>query len=98
MTVLHTPQSRQLDRYSAARVKAYLLTHRELEITAPVVQVKSGVVLLRGRVPTHHQKLLAADIAARVRGVVGVFNELVVVGQDRRVAGERNDVPLPEKE
>lgn len=98
MPVLRMLQSRQRDRCLAARVKVHLLTHEELEITAPAVRVKAGVVLLRGSVPTRHQKLLAMDIAARVHDVVGVFNELTVVGQAQRVAGKRNDVPPPEKE
>ena len=92
------PLSRQRNRCLAARVKVRLLTHEELEITAPVVRVKAGVVLLRGRVSTRRQKLLAADVAARVRGVVGVFNELTVAGQAQRSAGKRNGLQLPEKE
>lgn len=80
MSVLRMPQSRQRERCLAAKVKAHLLTRDELDIHALVVRVKAGVVLLRGLVPSRRQKVLAGAIARRVHGVVGVFNQLAVVG------------------
>jgi len=64
-----------------ARVKGHLVRHEELDIRALVVQVRAGVVLLRGLIPTPHQKALAGAMARSVHGVAGVFNELTVVGQ-----------------
>lgn len=84
MAMLHMP--RLSKRCLAARVKAHLLTQEELDIRALVVEVKAGVVLLRGLVPTCHQKVLAGCMAAGVRGVVGVFNELAVVPKLRALS------------
>ncbi|MFB3825727.1 MAG: BON domain-containing protein [Bryobacteraceae bacterium] len=42
------------------------------------VDVKQGVVLMRGKVETQKQKERAAKLARKVKGVKGVTNELVV--------------------
>jgi osmotically-inducible protein OsmY len=66
------------DRHLAATIKVRLDTHRDIEITTSSVEVRAGVALLRGRVRTERHKRLAAGVAASVRGVRGVFNELRV--------------------
>lgn len=48
------------------------------------VEVKDGVVTLRGKVETDQQKSKAAKIAHKVSGVKQVNNELVVVGKGNR--------------
>jgi hyperosmotically inducible periplasmic protein len=45
------------------------------------VEVKDGVVTLRGKVEFDEQKLKAAKLARKVSGVKQVNNELVVVGK-----------------
>jgi osmotically-inducible protein OsmY len=84
ISILHMP--RRSKRCLAARIKAHLLTQEELDIRGLVVEVKAGVVLLRGLVPTRHQKALAGGMAAGVRGVVGVFNQLAVVPKLRALS------------
>ena len=78
LTRLRRPRRSSRDRHIAATVRLALLKHPGVRVTESTVECKSGVVLLRGRVPTVRQKQLAAGVAASVRGVAGVFNELKV--------------------
>jgi osmotically-inducible protein OsmY len=48
------------------------------------VDVKEGVVTLRGKVETNEQKARAEKLARKVGGVKQVTNELVVVGKGNR--------------
>ena len=80
---------RASDRHLAATIKVQLETHEDVKISEPYVRVKAGVVLLQGRVPTVNQKGLATSVAASVRGVRGVFNELRV--GDSRTEGAKAD-------
>ena len=48
------------------------------------VEVKDGVVTLRGKVETDQQKTKATKIAHKVGGVKQVDNELQVVGKGNR--------------
>jgi osmotically-inducible protein OsmY len=48
------------------------------------VEVKDGVVTLRGKVESDQQKIRAAKIAHKISGVKDVNNELVVVGKGNR--------------
>ena len=48
------------------------------------VEVKGGIVTLRGKVETEQQKTRAAKIAHKVSGVKQVSNELEVVGKGNR--------------
>jgi osmotically-inducible protein OsmY len=48
------------------------------------VDVKAGVVTLRGKVETEQQKSKAEKIARKVSGVKQVDNQLVVVGKGNR--------------
>ena len=48
------------------------------------VEVKAGVVTLRGKVETDKQKVKAEKLARKVSGVKQVTNELVVVGKGNR--------------
>jgi osmotically-inducible protein OsmY len=48
------------------------------------VEVKDGVVTLRGKVETDQQKIKAAKIAHKVSGVKQVDNKLEVVGKGNR--------------
>ena len=48
------------------------------------VEVKDGVVTLRGKVETDQQKTKAAKIAHKISGVKQVDNQLEVVGKGNR--------------
>ena len=48
------------------------------------VEVKEGVVTLRGKVETDQQKTKAAKIAHKISGVKQVDNQLEVVGKGNR--------------
>jgi len=48
------------------------------------VDVKEGVVTLRGKVETDQQKVKAEKITRKIAGVKQVNNELVVVGKGNR--------------
>jgi osmotically-inducible protein OsmY len=68
--------------YDAVRRK--LADDQVVKGGAMEVEVKEGVVTLRGKVETDQQKNKAAKIAHKVSGVKQVANELVVVGKGNR--------------
>jgi hypothetical protein len=43
------------------------------------VEIDRGIAMLRGRVPTYHQKQLAQAVAQKVNGVRGIANGIEVV-------------------
>jgi osmotically-inducible protein OsmY len=68
--------------YDAVRRK--LADDQVVKGGAMEVEVKDGVVTLRGKVETDQQKNKAAKLAHKVSGVKQVDNELVVVGKGNR--------------
>ncbi len=48
------------------------------------VDVKGGIVTLRGKVEVEQQKARATKLAKKVKGVKGVENQLTVVGKGGR--------------
>ena len=81
------------DAWLRDRVKATLLLQRSVSASATEVEVKDGVVLLRGAAESQAQKELTAEYARDVDGVREVRNEMSVTEPPRRgrTAGEKID-------
>jgi osmotically-inducible protein OsmY len=60
------------------QVRRKLATDREVKGGGLDVEVRQGVVTMRGKVRTDKQKTKAEKIAKKVKGVTKVVNELVV--------------------
>ncbi|MGV2292523.1 BON domain-containing protein [Trinickia sp. YCB016] len=60
------------------KVKADLLTAKNVKSTHVHVQTRQGIVWLSGTVPTVKDKAAAAEVAQNVTGVAGVKNNLKV--------------------
>ncbi len=58
------------------KVKDKLATNRDVKGGGIAVEVKDGVVTLRGKVNTPKQKTKAEQVARKVKGVKKVVNEL----------------------
>ncbi|MFD1555097.1 BON domain-containing protein [Paraburkholderia silviterrae] len=61
-----------------AKVKADLLTAKNVKSTHIHVRTRQGIVWLSGTVPTVEDKAAAEDVAQNVAGVAGVKNHLKV--------------------
>jgi len=63
------------------KVKADLLTAKNVKSTHIHVQTRHGIVWLSGTVPTVDDKAAAAEVAQNVTGVAGVKNHLKVASE-----------------
>jgi len=77
LKVLGEPVTRA-DAWLTAKVKATLLFHRNVDAMTRV-DVKDGVVILRGAAASQAQKDLTTEYAKDVRGVKGGRNEMILV-------------------
>ncbi|HQI01078.1 MAG TPA: BON domain-containing protein [Deltaproteobacteria bacterium] len=68
------------DAWLGAKVKAELLSHRDVNALDTDVYVKNGIVTLQGQAESQAQKNLTAEYARNVKGVKGVVNEITVAG------------------
>ncbi|PKN67423.1 MAG: transport-associated protein [Deltaproteobacteria bacterium HGW-Deltaproteobacteria-12] len=66
------------DAYIRDKVKYTLLFHRSLNTYNPEVDVKDGIVTLRGETNTQVQKNLSTEYARDVEGVKDVKNEMTI--------------------
>jgi hyperosmotically inducible protein len=65
-------------------VRRKLANDADVKGGALIVDVKDGVVTLRGKVETEKQKEKATKLTRKVSGVKQVNNELAVVGKGNR--------------
>jgi hyperosmotically inducible protein len=66
------------DLWLKAKVKTMLLFHRNLSATKTEVDIKDGIVTLRGNADSEAQKELTAEYIKDVEGVKEVRNEMIV--------------------
>ena len=64
-----------------SKVKAKLATERAKNLVSVNVDVKDGIVHLKGTVPTEADKMEAERLATSTEGVKQVMNELVVANK-----------------
>lgn len=67
------------DAWLRDKVMVALLFHRSVSASATVVEVKNGVVILRGEAASSSQKELTSEYAKDVEGITDVKNEMTVV-------------------
>jgi hyperosmotically inducible periplasmic protein len=81
------------DAWLRDKVKVTLLFHRSVSAGTTEVDVKDGIVTLRGRAASHAQKELTTEYARDVEGVKDVNNEMTVprTWKKTRSAGEKID-------
>ena len=87
------PSTANSDAWIRDKVKATLMFHRSVSSVTTEVDVKDGIVTLRGDAASEAQKDLTAEYAKDVEGVKGVNNEMVVTKTSRntRTVGETID-------
>ncbi len=68
------------DAWLGAKVKAELLTHRDVNALNTDVYVSKGIVTLQGQADSQAQKNLTTEYAKNVKGVKEVVNEMTVAG------------------
>ncbi len=88
------PPTANSDAWLAEKVKATLLFHRSVSAGNTEVDVKDGIVTLRGNAVSQAQKELTTEYARDVDGVKDVKNEMTVSKTSKttsRTAGEKID-------
>jgi len=73
-----TPPAENSDAWIGAKVKATLSFHQSVNASKTEVDVKDGIVTLRGEAATQARKELATEYAKDVEGVKDVNNEMIV--------------------
>jgi osmotically-inducible protein OsmY len=93
LEVKGTPPTENSDIWVRDRVKLTLLLHKSVREANTEVEVKDGVVTLRGAAVTVAQKELTTEYTRDVEGVREVRNEMSVTEPPRKVrtAGEKID-------
>jgi hyperosmotically inducible periplasmic protein len=93
LEVRGTPPAENSDTWLLNKVKVTLLMHRSVSGTGTQVDVKDGVVTLRGTAHNQAQKELTTEYAKDVDGVKEVRNEMTVLEHPKksRSAGEKID-------
>jgi len=76
-----TPSPRPYDSDIEAALKARLQNDKDLHSYSIEVDVSDGTATLRGELPSEELKIKAEQIAMRVKGVLGVVNEIDVHSQ-----------------
>ncbi len=77
------PSATNADRWLSAKVKTTLLLHRSVSASKSEVEVKDGIVTLRGEAASQAQKELTTEYAKDVEGVKEVKNEIKVVNSGK---------------
>ena len=73
-----TPPAENSDAWLSAKVKATLLFHQSVSASKTEVDVKDGIVTLRGEAATQARKELTTEYAKDIEGVKDVNNEMTV--------------------
>ena len=81
------------DAWLTTKVKSTLLYHRSVSGFKTEVNVKDGIVTLRGNAPSQAQKELTAEYARDIEGVKDVTNEITVTKPSKKTqtVGEKID-------
>ncbi|MEI8138985.1 MAG: BON domain-containing protein [bacterium] len=82
------------DMWIGRKVKIALLFHRNVNISKTTVEVKDGVVTLKGEASSAAQKELTSEYAKDIEGVKELKNEMTVASTPvlaERTAGEKMD-------
>ena len=94
LLVVATAAYAQRDELLATAVHEALAKDRRVDAQQVRVQAEGGTVRLLGEVDTNDERKAAEEVAARVRGVRRVENQLSVAA---RVAPAPGTSPIPER-
>jgi len=86
--------SQDADAWMARKVNLALLFHRNVNAGNTTIEVKEGVVTLKGEASSQGQKDLTTEYATDIEGVVSVMNQMTVASapaQIERTVGEKID-------
>ncbi|MBU4526305.1 MAG: BON domain-containing protein [Desulfomicrobium sp.] len=87
-----TPPSANTDAWVLDNVVATLLFHRSVSPTTTQVNVKDGVVTLKGKASSQAQKELTTEYAMDVEGVKEVKNEMTVEGAQEQADDKKQTI------
>lgn len=82
------------DTWICRKVKFALLFHRNVNVSRTIVEVKDGIVTLKGKASSSAQKELTTEYAKDIEKVKEVVNEMTIVPNpdpEERTAGEKID-------
>ncbi len=85
LAVVEEPSARGSDAWVLAKVKAALLYHKEVSGLHTDVDVRDGIVTLRGNAESAAQKELTGEYVKDIEGVKGVRNEMSVASNPEAV-------------
>jgi hyperosmotically inducible protein len=93
LEVKGAPPTANSDAWLRDKVKVTLLFHRSVSAGTTEVDVKDGIVILRGDAASLAQKELTTEYAKDVEGVKDVNNEMIVTkaSEKTRTVGEKID-------
>lgn len=94
LEVKGAPPSANSDAWLRDKVKVALLFHRSVSAVATEVEVKDGIVILRGEAASQAQKELTTEFAKDVEGIKDVRNEMTISPAGKkspRTVGEKID-------
>ena len=93
LEVKGAPPTANSDAWLVTKVKTTLLFHRSVSAGKTEVDVKDGIVTLRGDAASQAQKELTTEYARDVEGVKDVSNEMTVTetSKKKRTVGEKID-------
>ena len=93
LEVKNEPPTANSDAWLRDKVKSTLMFHRSVSASTTEVNVKDGIVTLRGDAATEAQRDLTTEYAKDVEGVKGVNNEMTVskTSKSKRTVGEAID-------
>lgn len=86
------------DKWIGRKVKLTLLFHRHVDASKTIIEVKDGIVTLKGEAANSAQKELTAEYAKDIEGVKDVKNEMSLVSTavptERTVGGKVDDASI----
>lgn len=86
----------QADGAVATEIEHRLSDDRTVNAQNVIIEVRNGVVTLRGRVPSEHAKQQAGVLATSVHGVAEVRNQ-ISAGSSPGISHDREPAAIPEK-
>jgi len=88
LEVRGAPPTANSDAWLKEKVKLTLLFHRSVSAEKTEVDVKDGIVTLRGEAASEAQQELTAEYARDVEGVKDVANEMTIIKKDEKTPGK----------
>jgi hyperosmotically inducible protein len=94
LEVKDAPTNANSDAWLRDKIKITLLFHRSVSVHTTEVDVKDGIVTLRGDAASQAQKELTAEYVRDIDGVIGVIDLIIVSGAstNSKTSGMEEDI------